>query len=235
MINQKTGARQGQLTPRLYALAAAQNPAACNGSNTAVLPAANCIFNDVTIGTNAVPGEPNYNTSSQKYPATVGYDLASGLGSVNIANLVNGWSATAGVPAASLSSASLTFATQTVGTASAAQTLTLSNSGNAALSIASITVSGTNAADFTTSTNCGSALAAGAACNIAVTFTPGAAGSRSATLVVTDNSGNVAGSTQTAALTGTGAAATGSATASYLGVDSTTQGTWTGNTARMAK
>jgi hypothetical protein len=37
-----------------------------------------------------------------------------------------------------------------------------------------------------------------------VTFTPAAAGSRSGTLVVTDNNNNVAGSTQSATLAGTG-------------------------------
>jgi len=229
LINQKTGTRQGQLTPRLYSLMASQNLAACNGSNTAVLPAANCLINDVTVGTNAVPGEPNFNTGSQTYPATTGYDLASGLGSVNIANLVNGWSGTVtGVPSASLSPTSLTFSTQTVGVASAPQAATLSNTGTAALSIASISVGGANASDFTVSNSCGSALGAGATCAIAVTFTPGGAGSRSATLIVTSNSGNVSGSTQTTALTGTGAVATGGASAGYVGSDTATLGNWTG-------
>ena len=65
--------------------------ASCNGSNTSGLPAANCIFYDTTIGTNAVPGEANYNTASETYKARIGYDRASGLGSVNVANLVNNW------------------------------------------------------------------------------------------------------------------------------------------------
>ncbi len=92
LVNQKAGSRQGQAAPMLYSLAATENLASCNGSNTASLPANTCIFNDVTVGTNAVPGEPNYNTSSETYRATTGYDLASGLGSVNVANLVNAWS-----------------------------------------------------------------------------------------------------------------------------------------------
>jgi hypothetical protein len=102
LINQKTGARQGQLAPELYYLAASESLSGCNGSNTAAWPAANCIFHDVTIGTNAVPGEANYNTRSESYPATTGFDLASGLGSVNIANLVNSWHLPASVPLASL-------------------------------------------------------------------------------------------------------------------------------------
>ncbi len=91
LVNQKTGSRQGLANTRLYTLAASSNITSCNGSNTSTLPSGTCVFHDVTIGTNAVPGEANYNTSKETYPATSGYDLASGLGSVNAANLVNNW------------------------------------------------------------------------------------------------------------------------------------------------
>lgn len=80
--------RQGLANYVFYRLAAAQNsyPAQCNGSSTTTPPASTCIFNDVTSGNNAVPGE-----SSSIYPATPAYDLATGLGSVNVANLANQW------------------------------------------------------------------------------------------------------------------------------------------------
>jgi ASPM-SPD-2-Hydin domain-containing protein/centrosomal CEP192-like protein/HYDIN/CFA65/VesB family protein len=104
-------------------------------------------------------------------------------------------------PVASLSPTSLTFTSQNVGTTSAAQSLTLSNSGGAALSISSITITGTNATDFAQTNNCGTSLAAGTKCAINVTFKPTAIGGRSATLAVTDNA---AGSPQTAGLAGTG-------------------------------
>jgi hypothetical protein len=77
---------------------------------------------------------------------------------------------------------------------------TLVNSGNAGLAITSISISG----DFTQSNNCGASLAAGASCAIQVTFTPTAAGSRSGTLTVNDNS---ATASQTVSLSGTGGAA----------------------------
>ncbi|MBV9612045.1 MAG: hypothetical protein JO091_06210 [Acidobacteriaceae bacterium] len=86
LVVQKYG-RQGQATPVLYGLAAEQNLAACNASNSA----ADCIFNDVRVGNNAVPGEANYGSNSAAYQTTYGYDLATGLGSVNVTNLVNGW------------------------------------------------------------------------------------------------------------------------------------------------
>ena len=83
--------RLGQINYVLYALAAKQNLSSCNGSSTSTPPASSCIFNDVTIGSNAVPGEVGYGTPAAKYQSGVGYDLASGLGSVNVANLISGW------------------------------------------------------------------------------------------------------------------------------------------------
>ncbi|MGA2628826.1 MAG: choice-of-anchor D domain-containing protein [Terriglobia bacterium] len=100
-------------------------------------------------------------------------------------------------PSASLTPGSLTFNSQPVGYASAAQTVTLTNSGNAALSITRIAASG----DFAETNACGASLAAGANCAISVTFTPSTGGTRSGTLTITDNA---AGSPHTVTLTGTG-------------------------------
>jgi subtilase family serine protease len=85
--------RQGPANYVLYKLAAAGNPtlSKCNGSDTTTLPASTCTFNDVTVGNNAVPGELNYGLSAAQYQAGVGYDMATGLGSVNIANLGANW------------------------------------------------------------------------------------------------------------------------------------------------
>ncbi len=85
--------RQGLPNYALYRLAAAQSSslAQCNGSNPTSPPASTCVFNDITVGNNAVPGEPNYGLSSALYQSGVGYDLATGLGSVNVTNLVNQW------------------------------------------------------------------------------------------------------------------------------------------------
>src|SRR5205085_6229086 len=54
-------------------------------------PDPSCIFNDITTGTISVPGATGYGTPGAPYPATVGFDLASGLGSVNVTNLVQQW------------------------------------------------------------------------------------------------------------------------------------------------
>jgi hypothetical protein len=103
-------------------------------------------------------------------------------------------------PLTGISATTLTFGNQTDGTTSASQPIILNNTGGAALTINSIAAS----ANFGETNNCGSSLAANSSCTINVTFTPAAAGTLNGTLTITDNNGGVAGSTQTASLTGTG-------------------------------
>ena len=91
LVAHKTGQRQGQADYVLYRLAGAENFSQCNGSSSSALPPSNCTFNDTTIGNNCVPGESGYPSSCTTYSSAVGYDLATGLGSVNITNLVNNW------------------------------------------------------------------------------------------------------------------------------------------------
>jgi hypothetical protein len=85
LVVQKYG-RQGQAAAVLYPLAQ-QKPAA---------------FHDITLGGNwnvCIPGDSactlntgvNFGGKSNVYSATAGYDQASGLGSVDAANLVNNW------------------------------------------------------------------------------------------------------------------------------------------------
>jgi len=108
-------------------------------------------------------------------------------------------------PAVSLSANSLTFPSTTDGTPSAAQTITVTNSGNATLNISSVTPGGNNAADFTGTTTCGS-VAAGGTCTISVVFTPSIVGAESATLSIASDA---ASSPNSVTLAGTGASSTG--------------------------
>ena len=102
-----------------------------------------------------------------------------------------------------LAPGSLNFGNQGVGTTSSAQVLTLTNGDVNALTGISVGLTGTNAGDFNETDNCGTTLAANSSCMINVTFTPTAAGARSATLTVSDSAG-----TQSSSLTGTGTDAT---------------------------
>lgn len=106
----------------------------------------------------------------------------------------------AATPTVTLSPASLTFSSQTMGTTSTAQLVTLTNSGSVSLSITGIAVT----ANFAETDTCGASVAAGSNCTISVTFVPTAAGPLTGTLSVMDNASN---SPQTVSLSGTGVAA----------------------------
>ncbi|MGA2848541.1 MAG: choice-of-anchor D domain-containing protein [Terracidiphilus sp.] len=111
------------------------------------------------------------------------------------------WSATAGRTTATVSPSSLTFGSQVFGTASSAQTVTLTNTGTLGLTTSAITTNG----DFSETDNCqAAAVAAGASCTINVTFTPTATGNRTGQMTIDLN---VSGGQFLVNLTGTGSAA----------------------------
>jgi Pro-kumamolisin, activation domain/Bacterial Ig-like domain (group 3) len=101
--------RQGNANYIFYKLYK-QNPTKICASNPAAVTAAGCIFYDVTTGNISVACQggtancSNFSTAANQYgvmvnnagtpawTATSGYDLATGLGTVNIANLANKWS-----------------------------------------------------------------------------------------------------------------------------------------------
>jgi Big-like domain-containing protein/VCBS repeat protein/centrosomal CEP192-like protein len=94
----------------------------------------------------------------------------------------------------------LSFTSQAVGSQSGAQAVTLSVTNAVTLNIATIAVSGTNSGDFSESDNCGTSVLGDASCTINVKFQPTTAGTRSASLTVTDNA---ADSPESITLTGT--------------------------------
>jgi hypothetical protein len=108
------------------------------------------------------------------------------------------WTANQTLTAASVTPGSLTFASQAYGTTSAAQAVTLTNTGSYALSVTSIAMSG----DFAESDNCVSvAVSAGASCTIQVTFRPSAQGALTGQMAIY---GNLSSGSVTLALSGTG-------------------------------
>ena len=130
LVNQKTGSRQGNPNPAYYQLAASEygpnGSSSCNSSNGNNISAA-CIFYDMTQGDMAVNCTGNFNcfldssasgvlsTSNDTYQAaygtTAGWDFATGIGTVNAANLVNNWPSSTTQPSFLLSAspASLTI------------------------------------------------------------------------------------------------------------------------------
>ncbi len=100
LINQYAGTPQGNPNPVLYALAAKQSWAACSAE--IATNASACYFRGTDTGNSQAPcaaGTPNCTLESSNdalgilsgYTATIGYNKATGLGSLNIANVVLNW------------------------------------------------------------------------------------------------------------------------------------------------
>jgi len=106
-----------------------------------------------------------------------------------------------GILPAAVSPGSLSFASQALGTTSAAQAVTLTNNQKKTLKITGVTASPPDFAGTTTCPLSPNTLAAGASCTSSVTFSPKATGTRSGTLTFTDDATN---SPQTVSLTGVG-------------------------------
>ncbi|MGH9717260.1 MAG: Ig-like domain repeat protein [Candidatus Acidiferrales bacterium] len=103
LVNQSSSSRQGNANYILYKLAGQSG----NTCSSAANPAGTCVFYDVPSGsTTSMPcasGTPNcsvtgsnqygvlYDGSNPAYDTAAGYDLATGLGSVNVDNLVTKW------------------------------------------------------------------------------------------------------------------------------------------------
>lgn len=102
LIEQKTSTYQGQINTTLYQLFSASTPSSCNSTQmTLTSSTTSCVFNDITTGNNVIPDE------SGEYAGT-GYDLASGIGSVNAANLLSAWPTAAKLATATTASLSST-------------------------------------------------------------------------------------------------------------------------------
>ncbi len=101
-----------------------------------------------------------------------------------------------------LNPGSLTFANQVVFTASAAQTVTVTNPGNVAASVTNIKTTGSYPNSFPQTNNCGTSIAAGGTCTISVTFDPQGVGVRTAAVTLTTSAG-----TQSIPLSGSGVTA----------------------------
>jgi hypothetical protein len=176
LVNQKAGGAQGNPNVVYYALAAteygASGDSACNSTlgNTA---SSKCIFYDITQGDMDVNCTGTHNcytpsgangvlsTSNSAYqPAygtTTGWDFATGIGSVNAANLVNNWPG--GSPNFSLSASpsSLTITQGSNGTSTITVTPTGGFSSSVALSATGLPT-GVTAAFNPTSTTTTSVL-----------------------------------------------------------------------------
>jgi len=180
--------------------------AAAGGSGTTTLTAAGCTWTASSSASWLTVSSASSGTGT----ATIAYVAGVNTGAARSANLTiggvtfvvtQGAGATSSAAAATLSASQIQFGNQQVNKTARAKSVTLTNSGGGTLTIASLTSGGANSTDFMRSGTCAVniALAAGQSCTLQYTFSPTAAGARSATLVAGTNAGNA-----TLSLTGTG-------------------------------
>jgi len=114
----------------------------------------------------------------------------------------------ASAPVVGLSSTTLSFGNQTIGTTSAAQAITVTNSGTQNLIVSGASLTGLDAAQFTLTNGC-TTVVPGGACTISVRFRPITTGLKTVSVDIVHNA---AGSPTRVAVSGTGAIATTTAT-----------------------
>jgi subtilase family serine protease len=176
LVNQKTGAAQGNPNPTLYALATIES----NHST------AHSYFHDITSGNNSVPGLTGFS-------AGTGYDQATGLGSVNGSDLVNFWHDATVVVAASMNAAMSAGAVTVRQGGSGTSTATISVAGGFSGAV-TLTVSG--AAAGVTATLASKSLAAPGAGSSVLTIAVGAtAAIGTSTITVTATGGGLTSTT----------------------------------------
>ena len=163
----------------------------CNG--VVIQPNGNCY-----LGISLTPTV----TTTDNATLTVNSNATGGAKTIT----VNG-SGAAALATMQLEPAGMFYPFQVVGTTSSNQAITVENNSASTVTSIAIATSGTNASDFTISSNsCTTSLAATTGCSFYVSFTPGAAGSRVASITITDSAG-----TQTVQLAGYGVTSTSSA------------------------
>jgi ASPM-SPD-2-Hydin domain-containing protein len=129
---------------------------------------------DVQFTPSTAGSESSFLTIDSNSPIPVELDL-SGIGTTP--------------PVMSLSAASLTLGPQLVGTESAPQTITLTNTGNATLNGIFFGMLAIYEPIFPLTSTCGPALSPGASCTFTVAFRPASTGTTATTLTVGNNSG----------------------------------------------
>jgi Pro-kumamolisin, activation domain len=199
LLDGETQAAQGNLNPQLYQMAAAA-PTVFHDVTVASSGATNCNLATPSLCNNSIAGPKGLSGGKAGYEVTAGYDQVTGLGSLNIENFLESFQ---GPPAIKIltNPPSLTFPSQLVGFPSPGE-VDFQNSGSAPLDPLAIAITGANASDFSPVNNCQSPLAPAATCSVQITFTPSAAGTRTATMAVT--SANAANSPRVVSLSGTG-------------------------------
>jgi pseudomonalisin len=94
LLNQKAGGSQGNLNPLLYRVAAS-NPNAFHDATPSTISGAVCAIGSAGVCNNSTPSTYLLTNGLAGYALSTGYDEATGLGSLDVANFVNAAAAVA--------------------------------------------------------------------------------------------------------------------------------------------
>ncbi len=94
LLNQKQGSAEGLLNPNLYNLAATPTNNVFHDATVATSGVTNCTVTTPSMCNNSTAGTTGLTGGLRGYLITPGYDEATGLGSINVANLLANWSPT---------------------------------------------------------------------------------------------------------------------------------------------
>jgi subtilase family serine protease len=88
LLDQRMGKAQGNLNPRLYAMAASV-PSAFHDVTVATSGVGSCSVNTPSMCNNSIPGPSGLSGGQAGYLVGPGYDEVTGLGSLNVANFID--------------------------------------------------------------------------------------------------------------------------------------------------
>ena len=186
LLNQKMGGPQGELNANLYRLAATPANNVFHDVTVASSGVASCAVTTPSLCNNSTPSPSGLTDGLSGYSVGAGFDEATGLGSINVANLLANWSTKSGTaatvtsslnPFASGASVTLASAVTTSGANPPTGTVTffdgaaqlgsaaLNGSGHASLTISTLTTLGQHSitavygGDSSNATSTSSALA----------------------------------------------------------------------------
>ena len=92
LLNQKMGGAQGNLNPRLYALAATPGNGVFHDVTVSTSGVVGCSSSVPSMCNNSTPGPGGLSGGLPGYLVGPGYDLVTGLGSIDVASLLTNWS-----------------------------------------------------------------------------------------------------------------------------------------------
>jgi Pro-kumamolisin, activation domain len=180
LVDTAMQAPQGNLNPQLYGLAVSA-PEVFHDVTVATSGVTGCDVATPSMCNNSIPSPTGLSGGEPGYLVTDGYDVVTGLGSLNILNFLQSFQ---GPPTIVVLTPPVQFPPQLLGFPNTAS-VEIKNGGSGSLDPLSLSLAGADAGDFTVDNPCQPFPPSPAKCSVTVTFTPSAVGGRTANLVVT--------------------------------------------------